>query len=62
LLHSRQPHPQLRPHPDLPNDTRLWAALQLASGGTWNGCVYDVDQIVAVINAGMLALANDTTG
>jgi putative YjhG/YagF family dehydratase len=29
----------------LPNDTRLWAILQAASGGTWGGCVYDVDAI-----------------
>ena len=26
--------------------TRLWAALQSASGGTWGGCVYDTDAIV----------------
>ena len=31
----------------LPDDTRLWAALQRASGGTWGGCVYDVDPIIA---------------
>ena len=49
-------HPGLRPHPDLPADTRLWAALQQASGGTWAGCVYDVDRIVDVINAGLEAL------
>ena len=24
-----------------------WAALQAASGGTWGGCVYDVDAITA---------------
>jgi hypothetical protein len=34
----------------------LWAALQHASGGTWAGCVYDVDRIVAVIDAGLEAL------
>ncbi|MBY0231796.1 MAG: dihydroxy-acid dehydratase, partial [Gemmataceae bacterium] len=32
--------------PGLPADTRLWAALVRASGGTWGGCVYDVDEIV----------------
>ena len=37
----------LAPHPDLPADTRLWAALQQVSGGTWGGCVYDVDAITA---------------
>jgi hypothetical protein len=36
----------VRPHPALPQDTRLWAAMQQAGGGTWGGCVYDVDQIV----------------
>ena len=29
----------------LPADTKLWAILQNASGGTWGGCVYDVDAI-----------------
>ena len=33
-------------NPDLPDDTRLWAALQNASGGTWGGCVYDVAEII----------------
>lgn len=33
--------------PNVPDDTRLWAALQNASGGTWGGCVYDVDAILA---------------
>lgn len=56
LLNTRSPHPELQAHPDLPDDTRLWAALQQASGGTWAGCVYDVDRIVAVIEAGMAAL------
>jgi putative YjhG/YagF family dehydratase len=32
--------------PDLPLDTRLWAALQSVGGGTWGGCVYDVEEIV----------------
>jgi hypothetical protein len=30
----------------LPEDTRLWVALQNVSGGTWGGCVYDVDEII----------------
>jgi len=46
LLDSRSPHPDLKPNPDLPDDTRLWAALQNISGGTWGGCVYDVDKII----------------
>jgi dihydroxyacid dehydratase/phosphogluconate dehydratase len=40
----------------LPEDTRLWAALQLASGGTWAGCVYDAEQIIATLEAGHQAL------
>ena len=55
LLASRAPHPNLQPHPDLPADTRLWAALQAASGGVWAGSVYDVDKITAALNAGLTA-------
>ncbi|HEU5486502.1 MAG TPA: YjhG/YagF family D-xylonate dehydratase [Microlunatus sp.] len=46
-LASRTPVEGLAPHPDLPSDTRLWAALQQVSGGTWGGCVYDADAILA---------------
>ncbi|MCY2936183.1 MAG: YjhG/YagF family D-xylonate dehydratase [Planctomycetota bacterium] len=46
ILANRQMHPQLSADPDIPDDTRLWAALQTASGGTWGGCVYDVDAIL----------------
>jgi putative YjhG/YagF family dehydratase len=46
-LAARQPRPDLAPHPALPNDTRLWAALVQASGGVWGGCVYDTDMILA---------------
>ncbi len=46
-LAARTPHPALAPHPKLPDATRLWAALQATSGGTWGGCVYDVDAITA---------------
>ena len=41
--------PQLSADPDLPDDTRLWAALQAVGGGTWGGCVYDTDAIVAAL-------------
>jgi putative YjhG/YagF family dehydratase len=51
-LRDRSPHPGLAPHEALPDDTRLWAALQRASGGTWGGCVYDVDRIIAALEAG----------
>ena len=40
-LMGRELHPEVRVHPDLPDDTKLWAALQNASGGSWGGCVYD---------------------
>jgi xylonate dehydratase len=46
-LARRKPRADLQPHPALPEDTRLWAALVQASGGVWGGCVYDADAIVA---------------
>lgn len=45
-LNSRASHPDLKLNPNLPEDTRLWAALQNISGGTWGGCVYDVEKIL----------------
>jgi putative YjhG/YagF family dehydratase len=39
----------------LPDDTRLWAALQAASGGSWGGCVYDTDAIVSALERGRRA-------
>ena len=56
LLQERNPHPHLAPHPHLPDDTRLWAALQSVSGGTWRGAIYDVDRIVETLRAGQKAL------
>lgn len=56
LLKGRNSHPDLAPDPHLPDDTRLWAALQSASGGVWRGSIYDVDRIIAVIEAGKKAL------
>jgi putative YjhG/YagF family dehydratase len=41
VLASRTPRPDLAPDPNLPDDTKLWAALQAVSGGTWGGCVFD---------------------
>ena len=55
-LAMRSAHPELRAHAFLPDDTRLWAALQSVSGGTWRGCIYDTDKIIDVINAGKKAL------
>jgi dihydroxyacid dehydratase/phosphogluconate dehydratase len=45
-LSARAARPDLAPHPAMPDDTRLWAALVQASGGVWGGCVYDTDAIV----------------
>jgi len=47
VLTSRPPRPDLAPDPALPDDTRLWAALQAVSGGTWGGCVFDAEAIAA---------------
>lgn len=57
VLASRPSHPDIAGDPRLPDDTRLWAALQAVSGGTWGGCVYDVDRILEVLDAGQKALA-----
>lgn len=56
VLAARPPHPHLGPDPGLPADTRLWAALQQASGGIWRGCIYDVDRIVQLLEAGRRVL------
>ena len=45
-LAKRASRDDLAPHPALPDDTRIWAALIEASGGVWGGCVYDADTIV----------------
>ena len=56
VLAGRSPRPDLAPEEELPDDTRLWAALQEAGGGTWGGCVYDPDEIVKLLDAGRRAL------
>jgi putative YjhG/YagF family dehydratase len=53
VLAERSPRPDLAPDDLLPDDTRLWAALQSVGGGTWGGCVYDVDSIIETLEAGM---------
>ncbi len=50
VLAARSLRPDLAPDPGLPADTRIWALLQNASGGTWGGCVYDVDAIAAKLS------------
>src|ERR1700730_16159492 len=49
VLAGLSPRADLAPDPKLPDDTRLWAALQQVGGGTWGGCVYDVDAIAATL-------------
>jgi putative YjhG/YagF family dehydratase len=58
-LAARSLRPDLAPHPDLPADTRLWAALQQVSGGVWGGSVYDVDAITAALERGQARAALD---
>lgn len=50
VLAGRPMRADLAPDPGLPLDSRLWAALQNVSGGTWGGCVFDVDMILAALN------------
>jgi xylonate dehydratase len=57
ILAKRESRPDLAADPNLPDDTRLWAALQDVSGGTWGGCVFDTDTILKVLAAGKRALA-----
>jgi putative YjhG/YagF family dehydratase len=52
---ARPPHPSLRPDPRVPADTRLWAALQNASGGSWGGCVYDAERVAQLLDLGRKA-------
>ena len=59
ILQQRETRAGLKPDIDLPGDTRLWAALQNAGGGTWGGCVYDIDRILEVLAAGEKALEVD---
>ena len=49
VLAARPCAPDLEADPALPPETRLWAALQQVSGGTWGGCVYDTDAILKAL-------------
>jgi putative YjhG/YagF family dehydratase len=51
-LAARPPREDLAPDPALPPETRLWAALQDVSGGTWGGCVFDVDALTRELSSG----------
>ncbi|MDQ6700378.1 MAG: YjhG/YagF family D-xylonate dehydratase [Acidobacteriota bacterium] len=57
VLAGRPVRHDLQPDPRLPLDSRLWAALQNVSGGTWGGCVFDTETILKVLDAGSRALA-----
>ncbi len=57
VLGERPPRQDLSPHPGLPDDTRLWAAMQACSGGAWSGCVYDVDAIIRALGRSSRATA-----
>jgi xylonate dehydratase len=61
ILSQREPRPDLASDPSLPDDTRIWAALQDVSGGPWSGAVYDCEAILKVIAAGKRALAIQAT-
>ena len=56
VLAGRGVDPNIVGDPRLPDDTKLWAALQAVSGGTWGGCVYDVERILEVLDEGQKAL------
>ncbi len=58
ILAERPARDDLAADPGLPDDTRLWAALQDASGGAWGGSVFDVDAILRVLDAGRKALGS----
>src|SRR5207247_10286360 len=52
VLAGRGPHPELAADAALPADTKLWAVLQQAGGGTWGGCVFDVERLTELLEAG----------
>ncbi|MEM1226953.1 MAG: YjhG/YagF family D-xylonate dehydratase [Planctomycetota bacterium] len=56
-LERRPIYPGLVTEAEIPEDTRLWAALQQVGGGTWGGCVFDVEAILRTLRAGQEALA-----
>jgi xylonate dehydratase len=56
ILASRELREDLARDRAMPDDSRIWAALQDVSGGTWGGAVYDAEAILEVIAAGKRAL------
>jgi len=53
VLSKRSLRPDLSADCNLPPETRMWAALQNVSGGSWGGCVYDVEAILSVLDKGV---------
>ena len=51
ILARRSTRTDLAANAALPDDTKLWAALQQASGGAWAGCVYDSEKIAALLSS-----------
>ena len=49
ILSERPMRSDLSADEYISDDTRLWAVLQSVSGGTWGGCVYDVDKIIDLV-------------
>lgn len=62
VLAEREVRTDLIADAQLPDDSRLWAALQDVSGGTWGGSVYDAEAILRVIEAGKRALGEQWHG
>ena len=56
VLMSRPLRADLHADKDLPEDSRLWAALQDIGGGAWGGCVYETEKILKVLEAGKRAM------
>ena len=62
MLAARPARPDLTADTSLPDDTRIWAALQDVSGGTWGGAVYDAPAILRALEAGKNALRSRGSG
>jgi dihydroxyacid dehydratase/phosphogluconate dehydratase len=52
ILAARSMRSDLTPDPALPDDTRVWAALQDLSGGSWGGCVIDAEAVLQALKRG----------
>lgn len=62
ILAARTPSVPLQRDPLMPAETRLWALLQGVGGGTWAGCVYDVDAIEQALKAHLQSKSSSTAG